>query len=79
MKRHRAICTTCITHNRYTEALFKEATALWQSERDHLLSPGQLMAAFFGLPNPNRRTSMDASPFPLQCALLCCKDRYAPL
>ena len=47
-------------YNRYTEVLFKEATALWQSERDYLLSPGQLMAAFFGLPNPNRRTSMDA-------------------
>ncbi len=47
-------------YNRYCESLFKEATHVWKGERDYHLSPGQLMAAFFGLPNPNRRVSMDA-------------------
>ena len=47
-------------YNRHCENLFKEATQLWLAQREYHLSPGQLMAAFFGLPNPNRRVSMDA-------------------
>ncbi|QGG80919.1 hypothetical protein GH975_10205 [Litorivicinus lipolyticus] len=47
-------------YNRHAEALFKQATVEWQTHNDYTPSPGQLMAAFFALPNPNRRVSMDA-------------------
>lgn len=47
-------------YNQHCEALFKQATLVWTQERDYVPSPGQLMAAFFGLPNPNRRVSLDA-------------------
>lgn len=47
-------------YNQHAEALFKEATLTWQAQREYTPSPGQLMAAFFALPNPNRRVSMDA-------------------
>lgn len=47
-------------YNLHAEALFKEATQTWTDERQYIPSPGQLMAAFFELPNPNRVVSMDA-------------------